>query len=808
MAGYISGKQSFFRFLFSFGIATGTAAILNLFLAGPRLGSHYDFLMRRRPDPPVSRELTLIETGVSGDIIEPLAAASVVVTLIEMDASALVVQAPVLGPAAGVSAGVAADTDLPGTAGDEDALLARLDDEFALLEGNIRNLFRGIRTGSVAPGEAEWYVGELVDLAERGKERLISAIERGDTAGIERMEKAAAAFGNVWEAGDLRVRIIRAGGEEGPAGTPPEAVPEPGRRYTSPRPDRDGVLRRIAPVLPGEAGEEHVAYALLKTRYDAAEIGFGGCRPALTLRKDGREAVLPLDTRGALLTEKPRGEADFKRVSLGTFLAYERLDQELYRSLSEAEREGYFVYLAPEAYPNFRYDYALSLREEFLENPAEGGRERWLDARGEYFGGLEAWIYGPSETGLVTDYETRIAAAALEPGEVEGLVSLRDGVIGAFKRIREQYETLKELRERLSVALEGSVCILGPVSASPEGNPSDAEASAILANSILTEQAVVPLSSEYILLWSLAAALIAAFFLCRPGPFGTFLGGCFFIALTGGIFSLGFVFTKYWIDPLIPAGAVAGVVFPSFLWALYGKNAAVKTFRRVYGPIMAPAYLKQIIRAGRPAPGEILRARAAIVAIRCGNLLGAEYRKDPLAAEAAVVRFRETVYRICSKAGAVITGGDGDTVLIAFGSPPERICISRMKSELPYEDDIGARSSHSPAAKAVGCILDLLSSNPEAGASWYFGIDTGDCAFRYSAISGYSAFGYPVIRARILAGLAPRYKARILVTGQVSEKIDGLLTRRLDVLADKTSRERDLFYEVLTKEKPPIPESG
>jgi hypothetical protein len=764
-------------------------------------------LMRCRPAPPVSRELTLIETGVSGDIIEPQVAASVVITLIEMDASALVIQAPVLGPAAGESAGGTTDTVFPGIAGDGDALLSRLDDEFALLEGNIQNLFRAIRTGSISPGESERYVEELVDLAERGKKRLVSAIERRDTAGIERMENASAAFGNVWEAGDLRVRVIRTGGEEGNAGTSPgpAAVPEPNRRYTSPRPDRDGVLRRIAPVLLGEAGEEHVAYALLKKRYDTAEIGFGGYQPVLTLRKDGKEAVLPLDARGALLTEKPRGEVDFKRIPLGAFLEYERLDQELYRSLREAEKEGFFVYLAPEVYPNFRYDYALSLREELLENPAEGGRDRWLDARAEYFSALKTCIYGPSETGLVMGYETLIASETLEPGGVEGIISLRNGVIGTFKRIREQYETLKGLREQLSVALEGSVCILGPVSSSREGNPSDAEASAILANSILTGQAVVPLASEYILLWSLIVALITVFFLCRLGPSGTFFWGCFLIILTGGIFSLGFIFTKYWIDPIIPAGAVAAGVFPSFLWALYLKNAAAKTFRRAYGPIMAPAYLKQIIRAGRPAPGEILRARAAVVSIRCGNLLNAKCRKDPLAAEAAVATFREAVYRICSKAGAVIAGGDGDTVLIAFGSPLERICISRMKSELPYEDDIKARSSHNPAAKAVGFILDVLSSSPEAAASWYFGIDTGDCAFRYSSISGYSAFGYPVIRARILAGLAPRYKARILVTGQVNEKLDGLLTRRLDVLADKTGQERDLFYEVLTKEKPRTP---
>jgi class 3 adenylate cyclase len=808
MAGYISPKKSVIRFLFSFGAAAGTAALLNFFLSKPLLGPHYDFLMRYRPAPPVSRELTIIETGLSGDIIEPAVAASVVMVLIEMDASALVIQTPVLGSAAGGKTGKGTAEGGFSRAGPEgDALLDRLDDEFTLLEGNILNLFRAIRTGSVAPGESERYVEDLLGLAERGKERLVSAIEKSDTAGIELMEKASAAFGNIWEAGDLWVPVIR-GKNETAAGTPGEeerGVSEASHCYATPRPDWDGVLRRVAPVLLGET--EHVAYALLKTRYDAADIGFINYQPVLTLKKNGNEVILPLDARGAILTETPRGEDDFKRVSLETFLEYERLDQELYRSLGEAEKEGLFAYLAPEAYPGFRYDYAGSLREELLENPAEAGRGRWLDTRREYFSALEDFVYGPSETDLVTGYETLIASETLGPGGIERLVSLRDGTIKTFARIREQYETLKKLREQLSAALEGSICILGPVSASPEGNPSDAEASAILANSILTGQAVVPLASEYVLLWSLIAVLFAVFLLRRLGPFGTLLWGCFFIILIGGIFSLGFIFTKYWIDPLIPAGAAAAGVFPSFLFAVYYKNAAAKALRRVYGPIIAPVYLKRLIRAGGPAPGMVLKARAAVVAIRRGDLFTAERRKDPLAAAEAALDFREAVCRVFKKAGGVIVGTEGDTVLVAFGSPPERLCISRMKSELPYEDDINARSSHSPAAKAVGCILDFLPFLPEA-ASWCFGIDTGECAFRYSALSGYSAFGYPVIRSRILASLTSRYKARILVTDRVSDKIDGLLVRSLDVLTDRAGKEREPFYEVLAKGEAPVGSPG
>jgi class 3 adenylate cyclase len=226
------------------------------------------------------------------------------------------------------------------------------------------------------------------------------------------------------------------------------------------------------------------------------------------------------------------------------------------------------------------------------------------------------------------------------------------------------------------------------------------------------------------------------------------------------------------------------------------RHRAAAEIRRIYGPVIGPVYLKQLIRAGRPQAGEILRAKAAIVAVRQGELLSTENREPPLIGAREARAFRESVARHFRKAGGTIVGIDGDLVLAAFGSPPERIAMRRLKPEMPYEDDAEARGSHSPAVKAVEFILDFLAGTPEA-ASWRFGIDTGDCAFAYSDLSGYSAFGRPVVRARILSNIAPRYKARILVTARVSEKIDGLLTRKLDAITDMNTKEKELFYEIL-----------
>jgi hypothetical protein len=59
----------------------------------------------------------------------------------------------------------------------------------------------------------------------------------------------------------------------------------------------------------------------------------------------------------------------------------------------------------------------------------------------------------------------------------------------------------------------------------------------------------------------------------------------------------------------------------------------------------------------------------------------------------------------------------------------------------------------------------------------------------------------PVIRARILANLAARYNAQALVTKAVSEKLETMPMRKLDVLADQESGEKEMFYELLAKRR-------
>jgi hypothetical protein len=808
----ISWKKYKLRFLVSLIFMIGSLFLLNYLFEGPRLGFFYDFLMKYRRAPPVSQDITLIETGFIQEnhepaveqFIDPVTAAQVILTLTEMDAWGLIVQTPVLGMSSGNTK-------------TEEELRARFYDEFSLLEQNIRNLFQGIRAGSIAPGESEQYVADLVQLAEMGKERLIASFLDKDETDTVFMERAIGVFDNVWRGEGALV------------------LGESGRRYSRIKPDRDGIFRRIAPLLAafpehGEAGVngvmsaangiEHIAYAAVKGRFKRAELESQGTRTQLRVSASGGEDIIVLDRGGNILLEKPWDANGFKRVSLPVFLAYEQAERELLALLQEAESRGYFVYLDPEDYPVIVYHYSAGLREEMLGRPDAERKSRWVDSRKQYLKSVENYLDGASETNLVTGYETLIAQERLAEEGLDRLVTMRNDVIDSFRRVRDKYGEFSSLRAEISTAVASSLCVMGPVSAprsvfensdtvrgllprlkksilsfKREANPTDAEASAMLANSILTGRSIIPAADLYLFLWSGGIAFVILFLLRKTRPLVTVIAGSLLIMLEALVFSLGFVFTGIWIDPLLPVLTAAAGFFASFFMALRLKSGEAKQFRFAYGPNLAPPYLRQVIRAGYPLPEEFLKAKAAIITVRQPSLLSVENRGNLKEGAALLRDFRQAVFRYFTRFGGVLAGVEGDLVMIAFGSPLERVYLNNVKFEVPYEDEIKAHSNNSPAAKAVGAVMDFAANASEE--DWYFGIDTGECVFGWTKPGGYTAFGSALVRSKILAGLAPRYKAQILVTAAVIEKLDGIISGKLDVLKEKNGKQ-EAFYKILT----------
>ncbi|MDR1588107.1 MAG: hypothetical protein LBS57_11675 [Treponema sp.] len=811
MSAFVSRRSSLLILLAGLCSAGAAALLLHYFLAGPLLGPVYDALLVRRPAPPVSREILLIDTG---EIIEPGDLFSVLMILAETDAANLVVDVPVLGSSSGKAA-------------DEEEIRRRFGDEYNVLGGNIRNLFEAIRTGSIQPLESGRYVENLVELAERGRDRLIAALVRRDTAASVKAARAAAVFGAVLEAEDLRAQSAAA------------SAPDTGW-YARPRPDRDGRLRRIAPL---EGDLPHIVYQALRPRWAKAALELEERGPVLTLRPAVPGGLVPaaaavpasadtadaavsaggkpaelrfsLDGNANILVEGPRGNDAFRRVALEKFRAYDEADQALRRLLKNAEALGVYSGTRPERIPYILYDYAEALKEELLSaaggqtapDSLSGSRRDWTEARREYFNSLDEFLYGPAEMSLVGGYEEIIATEKLGEEGLEKLRNLRDGLIRSFVEMREKHRELTELRSALSEALASSFCIMGTsaeTSAVPLAAPGPAEgaveSSLILANALLTGRHIIPGETRYVLFWSLLIVSVILIGIHIMRPPALLVSGFAASALCGAGFGWSFIISAYWIDPFIPAGACLAGTLVMFCLSSLIISRGTRRFRLAYGPAVNRACLKQLIRTGQPSLSETICARAVVIAVKNAGLLKREDQEEPILAAGAAAEFRNTVSRTFKKAGAAILGYEGDTVLVCFGSPLERIYLGQIKTETQYGDDLRARSNHHPAVKAMGFITELLqpASADFPVKSWRFGVDCGECAFSWSEETGYTASGRPLVRARILSSLASRYRAKVLIADSVRERLNQPV-RKLHTLGEQDGGGKEYFYEPLIR---------
>jgi hypothetical protein len=758
MSGFISKRLSLVLLLLSWCAALAITMLMHYALAGPRLGKFYDALLDFRIQPPVSREILLVETD---EVIEPGDIFSALMALSEMGASDLLVEVPVLGSGSGMA-----------ESGREFSY--RVNDEFTLLGRNIRNLFEAIRMGMISPLESPSYVESLVELSERGRDRLNSALIRQDEEASVLATQAAAVFGKALFAADLRPPPL---GGAGPLGDIPW--------YSLPRPDHDGVLRRVAP----SAEIEHIAYHALKGRWDKSAVEYRGGTIANGSRlflinqfeRNGEdmEYRFPLDRNRNILIDRKVLEQNrvqgFRRLTLQHFRDYEQSGRVLARLLKDAESLGVYAGTIPERIPLRLYEYAEKLKEDLLKNPSEAGHAAWIGARADYFVSLNEFLYGTSETNLVNGYEELIATEKLGEAGNARLRGLRDGLIRSFSAMKEKHLELSELRTLLANEINSSFCIMGPSFSTARVNTPGS--SALLSNALLTGNCITPGQDGYIILWSLVAAflLLACIHAFKPALLLTL--GLAANLLCGAVFSLSFIISGYWIDPFIPSAALLGGTLVLFVSRFCISHDRALRFRLAYAKSLNGAMLKTLVRAGHPHLSEILNAQAVIIAVKNSGMSGREDRETPLEASRSAAEFRGEFSRLFKQQGALILGFENDIALACFGSPPQRICREDTKH---------------PAARAISCIRVILQS--PLSAEWRFGIESGECTFSWSVETGYTANGHPVARARIFAALASRFKVRAII-GRSASRSSGQNLRKIASLAGES------FYELPVREE-------
>ena len=722
---FISRKKSFFLLFCAFLTTAAIIFPLHYLFSGPKLGLLYDMLLSFRPPMEVSNELLLIDTE---EIAEPGDIYALIMALNEMGASNLIIEVPVPGK---------------GTGSIENAedLILRVNDEFLLVSRNIQTLFESIRLGFVSPQESYSFVDSLVELSERGRDRIKAAVTRQEEAETTLAALAAAVFGRVIRAVDLRPQSE-------------DLITEKFSWYSVPNPDKDMVLRRIAPI---DGGVEHIAYYALKDRYRESIVENIDNDFVLINRftqyGEITEHLFYLDQDGNILVEKPD---NFRRITLDNFIKYDKADKSMAKLLKDSGSLGIYANILPEQMPGNLHDFSEEMKENLLKNPNELYFNEWMNARKRYLDSIYDFLNGPSEMLLVNGIEEKASAeltAEFEQQEPETEITAkmqaeRNEIIRAFAALREQYSLLIALRNDISGLVKSSFCIL---------KPKQNDSTAIMANTLLTGRSIRPGKNLHIIGSSFAAVFFILFLIHTLRPLKQALFGLFACLLCGAGFGAWFIYTAYWIDPLIPMAACAGgTAFLAISRVCIGYGAELK-FRFAYSSRVNSFMLKQLAKKAPPFPGSLKKAHAAIIAVKNSRLSNTEDRKYALEAVKALCEFRKIFSEIFMNANATILGFAGDTAWACFGSPIERIC-GGMK------DNAGGWDSR----EAVNTVNNLLNGTfalkgNSAFSDWLFGIESGECAFFWSQETGYSAAGQAVLRAKLYASLAKRYQVKAII---------------------------------------------
>ena len=609
MPARVSLKISLLLFLGGLLCAVGMAFLFNYILSGPKLGRHYDFLLKYKT-PVVSREILVIETD---EYIEGSEFFTVLMTLTELEASQLILTGR-LSPSA---------TPITLTEAD---IRRRFIEEFAIVGSNIRNIFEGIRLGYVTPNQAPGFVEQVVQSAEQSRDRLITAIIDRD----EDLLRSVAVFGNYLDA------------------------------YSKPKLDNDGKLRRVKPVET-ESSFEHPVYLNIRSRYAVSQIETADRRQILWLRgHDGKNLDILLDNDGNIITQWNTG---FRRIDFELFKRYEDADYAMLGALAAANELKVFSRTSPEKIPLFLGEYAQVLLDDLIKSPNNENRSAWVAARANYFKSLEDFFSSSAEANIIGEYEELIADMYSSDTQLDNLITAKNDLMQVFVIMNEIYSELYFCYSILKEELGLSLCIMGP-----EVN---AEYSALLANVLITGSHIKPVKNTFTLFFSITASLVILIIIFLMRPVILIAVGTVLSILSAAIFSGIFIFYSYWIDPLIVLGSSFIACFVLFYCKSAYLNYRAHSFRSAYRTAVSKDALRRLINYGRPGLSEVNNCYAAVIAIKDSNLFGREDHENTKDAGRMKKAFYSMVKKAVFNAGGVIAGYEGDTVLACFGSPLE-----------------------------------------------------------------------------------------------------------------------------------------
>ncbi len=631
-----------------------------------------------------------------------------------------------------------------------DKLRDSFEREFTLIKDNIKTLFNAIRLGSVRPKDTASFVDDILSLTDKSKIRLMEA---SGSSVPDRMM-----YRHIYHAEsplDSSLRFIRPSLER-------LELPEISDPLVH------AVLQAVLVRLGNPAVEESPGFLVLHKAFPDG--------------KNESDIVIPLDKRGAILPEFPKGtpESSFRRISLNLLVRHSILEAELFNEIKAMEQAGYLSWSGEAMSPLALY--------EFSRKPGSIDTEDWRRLRKQFYRITAGFLSGIAEKKIDDGYSLLLESSTLTPEGKRNILALKNAARSSFDRAGKTFGELLKLRDTLEREIQSSICIIAPELKDPV---SRVRAAAGLADALLSGHFFSIFPSLEAFLVSGLLAVFVSLILAALAPVSAAFAGIAAVILSAAAASLFFVHTGIWFNPLLAAGSAAAAAIVSVFTGSISAYRINESISRQSSVLLQLSKYPSLHPTPESNPPEGEKIEASIIAVRF-RLNGITWSPDSSAGNkiiSALHIYHETIGAVLRENGAFLYALEGEVIFASFGG---RIPGKghRIQAELAAAAVLEEEDKLEESFKNAGIVY-------KAGAV-SVGIDTGLCGFGSDDIDGlpeYIASGDVPARAGILSGLGERYKCRILITEDVATNIcEGFEAVKLDRIIPEIDKSRKYFF--------------
>lgn len=683
------------------------------------------------------------------------------------------------------------------------------DQEFAVINQNIQDLFLALQTGTISLRDAEDYVQDLTGLTDMSRNSLLDKVREISRDNDAYLGQAARLFGKAYftvnmlpEKEDILSQTLESYVLENIAKRQiqpvEDFVPDPSIQAVDIRPailpilrgaagagfpnvivDSDGVQRRIDLIMEYEG--HYFAQLAFSPLLDwlgnpAVELRSQQLllRDALVGENTRKDILIPVTEDYKFLINWPKsGYLDsFRHLSYYNLVLHKRLEEDLIHNLKIMDDAGYLSYFEGGFELLDAYRYSNGILREVLDGGDPAQVADYREVRETFFQAVGEYLSGTAEQQILAQVEALLASEDVDEEDKVLYREIGEQVPTVFSSTRDLHTGLVRVRKTLQEAIPGAFCIIGWTGTSTTDigvNPFEEEymnvgTHASLVNTILQGRFLDELPWWYGAILGAVFSLVVTFIIRRLNPAPAIVAGIGFlivIILAGSAF---FLFTGKYLYLLTPALSVFFTLFTVILIKFLILEQEKSFIRNAFSHYLSTDVINELITDPEKLNlgGDEKYLTAMFTDIRGFSTVSEQITEQhgPSHLVKLLNAYLTEMSNIILDLKGTIDKYEGDAIIAFFGAPvhfddhPARACLSavRMKKMEMHlnEHFINEQLSPSPLHTRIG-------------------INTGDMVVGNMGTDqkmDYTIMGSSVNLASRLEGVNKQYGTWILISEQ------------------------------------------